>query len=306
MKRILIIGVLLLFTCAAWAQQDPMYTQYMFNQLPVNPAYAGSKDKVSIMLLYRNQWVGFDGAPTTTSLTAHGPVAGTRSSFGGTIVHDVIGISNNYYFTGDYAYRIDLGKYRVSMGVSAEFKRQQMKWNNTNPLDQFDSNIPPAADNVNLPNFGGGIYVDADAFYFGVATPRLLENDLDYTNGVASVNSSAKQQRHFFAMAGFIKDLTPTVKMKPAVLAKFTDNAPLEFDLNLSFLFSEKIWLGATYRTGDSFDLIFQVIFDNIRVGYAYDYTLTRLNSYNNGTHEILISVELDNKVKGIYHPRYF
>lgn len=291
---------------AASAQQDPMYTQYMFNQLPVNPAYAGSKDRLAALVLHRAQWVGFEGAPNTTSFTVHSPIAGSRSSFGVTVVHDQIGISNNIHLKGDYAYRIDFGNWRLAMGVSGEMKRQQMSWNRVNPLQPFDPNLPAGADNVSLPNFGGGIYIDTDRFYVGAAMPRLLENDLDYTSGIASVTSAARQRRHYYFMGGAIFDLSSNVKFKPAILTKFTDNAPVSIDINTSFLFSEKVWLGATFRNGDSIDLIAQMIFGDFRVGYAYDYTLTQLNAYNRGTHEILLEFNVQRKVKGIYHPRYF
>jgi type IX secretion system PorP/SprF family membrane protein len=224
----------------------------------------------------------------------------------GTLVSDRIGISDNIYFTGSYAYRIDFEKFRVAMGLSAEFKRQQMHWDMVNPLIPIDPNLPELPGNKMLPNFGAGLYIDADKFYVGVSTPRLLENKLDYTNGVGTLTTSAKQKRHLYFMGGFIMKINDDVKFKPAALVKYTDNAPLEIDFNTSFLFSERLWLGATFRTGDSFDLTAQIIFKNFRIGYAYDYTLTQQNAYSRGTHEILITAELDNKVKGIYHPRYF
>ena len=305
-KLLLIIALLAAYLHKAEAQQDPMYTQYMFNQLVLNPAYAGSKDRLEAILLYRTQWVGFDGAPETFALSVHSPIFGQKSNVGLTVVQDKIGISENYYFTGYYAFRLDFEKFRLSMGLNAEAKRQQMRWELSNPFDLSDPNIPRTADNITLPNFGMGLYIDSDKFYAGIATPRLLENDLDYTNGQATVNSSARQRRHFYLMGGFIMDISRQVKFKPATLIRYTDNAPVSVDVNGSFLFAEKLWLGATWRNGDSFDVLAQFVLGNMRLGYAFDYTTTQLNNYNQGTHEIMFSILLDNNSKGIHHPRYF
>ena len=307
MKKALLF-FLLLWVCQqeAFAQQDPMYTQYMFNQLVINPAYTGSKDQVDAVLLYRTQWVGFDGAPETTSLSVHSPIFGKSSNIGVSFVHDQIGISENYYITGYYAYRIDFDKFRLSMGINAEFKRQQMRWELTNPLDFGDLAIPATADNINIPNFGAGVYLDADRFYLGIATPRLLQNDLDYTNGQPSVASSAQQKRHIYLMGGFIMDISRDVKFKPSTAIRYTNNAPLSIDINASFLFADRVWAGATWRNGDSFDIIAQLMLGKFRIGYSFDYTTTQLNAYNQGTHEIMIGLGIENRSKGIHHPRYF
>lgn len=311
MKKLTIILIVLLGyffdTNEAQAQQDPMYTQYMFNQLVLNPAYAGSKDRFSAMLLYRTQWVGFEGAPKTTTFSAHAPFLHQSMAIGGTFVNDEIGIAHNLYFTGYYAYRLKLTELlRLSFGLSAELKRQQMSWTQSSPLFPLDPNLPAGDQSKSLPNFGFGMYMDHDNYYIGLTAPRIVENKLDFTNGIGSIESSAKQRRHLYLMGGFIMDVSKDVKFKPAALIKYTDNAPFEFDLNLSALFAERIWLGMTFRTGDSFDVIAQFVLDNMRIGYAYDYSLTKLQQFNNGSHEIMISIEIDKKSKGVHHPRYF
>ena len=307
MKKIVaLLAIIVMASLDGKAQQDPMYTQYMFNQLVLNPGYTGSKDALDVMLLYRTQWVGFEGAPKTTVLSAHTPIFGNKSNVGASLVHDAIGISENYHFTGYYSYRLDFSKFRVSMGLNAELKQQEMNWQRVDPFNLRDPNIPAGADNITLPNFGVGLYIDSDKMYAGIAIPRLLENDLDYNSGQSNVNSSARQFRHFYAMGGFIMDVSRDVKFKPAALVKYTENAPLEVDVNASFLFAEKFWLGATWRTGDSFDIIAQFMLKNMRIGYSFDYTTTQLNNYNQGSHEILIGITLDPKSKGIHHPRYF
>jgi len=306
-KLILLLLVIVGLSWRAEAQQDPMYTQYMFNQLVLNPAYAGSKDRLSAMLLYRTQWVGFEGAPKTTTFSIHTPFLKQNMAVGATFVNDEIGIANNLYFTGYYAYRLKLTENtRLSFGLSAEMKRQQLSWSQANPLFQLDPNIPTGDPARTLPNFGTGLYLDNDKYYIGFAVPRVIENNLDFTNGIGSLESSAKQQRHYYLMGGFIMDVSKDVKFKPALLIKHTVNSPLELDLNLSALFAERLWLGMTFRTGDSFDVIAQFVLDKMRIGYAYDYSLTKLNQFNSGSHEIMITIEIDKKSKGVHHPRYF
>jgi len=275
--------------------------------LVLNPAYAGSKDRLSAMLLYRTQWVGFEGAPKTTTFSIHTPFLKQNMAVGATFVNDEIGIANNLYFTGYYAYRLKLTENtRLSFGLSAEMKRQQLSWSQANPLFQLDPNIPTGDPARTLPNFGTGLYLDNDKYYIGFAVPRVIENNLDFTNGIGSLESSAKQQRHYYLMGGFIMDVSKDVKFKPALLIKHTVNSPLELDLNLSALFAERLWLGMTFRTGDSFDVIAQFVLDKMRIGYAYDYSLTKLNQFNSGSHEIMITIEIDKKSKGVHHPRYF
>lgn len=309
MKKIAIILMLIFGYCwDAQAQQDPMYTQYMFNQLVLNPAYAGSKDRLSAMLLYRTQWVGFEGAPKTTTFSAHTPFLHQHMALGLTFVNDEIGIASNQYLTGSYAYRLKLSQNaRLSFGLSVEGKNQQLSWSATNPLfNQIDPNLPAGDQSKMLFNFGSGVYLDHDKYYVGFSIPRIVENKLDYTNGLGTAESSAQQQRHMYLMGGFIMDVNKDVKFKPAMLVKYTDNAPLIVDVNLSALFAERLWLGMTFRTGDSFDIIAQFVLDKMRIGYAYDYSITRLNQFNNGSHEIMISIEIDKQSKGVHHPRYF
>jgi len=310
MKKLTILLLFITgFVFKSQAQQDPLYTQYMFNQLVINPAYAGSKDRLSAMLLYRTQWVGFEGAPQTTTFSIHTPFLKERMAVGATFVNDEIGLAHNLYFTGYYAYRFKLTENtRLSFGLSAEVKRQQMDWSQANPLfSLLDPNIPVGDPSRTLPNFGVGAYLDNDNYYIGFAVPRVVENKLDFTNGLTTiVESTAQQQRHFYLMGGFIMDVNKDVKFKPAALIRYTDNAPLAVDVNLSALFAERLWLGMTFRTGDSFDIIAQFVLDRMRIGYAYDYTVTRLRQFNSGSHEIMITIELDGKTKGVHHPRYF
>ena len=288
------------------AQQDAMYTQYFANQLVINPAYAGSRDALSVLGLYRNQWVGFDGAPVSQTLTAHTPILGGRSNVGLSFIHDKIGISENLFLNASYAFRVDFGAWRLSMGLQGQISRRQMNWANSNPLDQGDPDIPFSRTNLFLPNVGAGLYIDSKSFYLGLAVPHILENELDFARN-NNIQDLAQFRRHFFAMGGLVFDLSRDLKLRPGALVKFVNNAPTELDLNLGLFIKDKLLLGGTFRTGDSYDVFAQFWFtENLRLGYAYDFTFTQLSPYNTGSHEILLGIDLKKKRKGFDHPRYF
>lgn len=304
-----ILLILALFTfCLAQAQQDPMYTMYMFNKLPINPGYAGSSGGVSATMLYRTQWVGFEGSPTTAAFSLDAPLFNDISGVGISVVQDELGISENLYLSGYFAYRFQAFGGTMGLGISGEIKRQQMNWSEVNPLDRTDPNLTYTNDNLFLPNVGVGIYWQSETAFAGVSMPRIIENDLDYNpTGITTFTSSAAQRRHFFGMAGFIATLSSELKLRPMALVKYVENAPVEVDLNLAALISDLIWVGAGYRTDDSYSAMVTLnLGDNFRLGYAHDFTYTRLNAYHNGTHEIMLGFDLGKREKGVYHPRYF
>lgn len=306
--RLIYSLIFLTFSFKVFAQQDPMYTKYMFNKLVINPAYAGSKDRASAIMLYRAQWTGFEGAPKTAAFSIHSPLSGEASKvgLGLSIVNDIIGISNDTEITGHYAYRTKLGRGRLSMGLSAQIKRRQMDWTNTNPTIQDDPSIPFVDTDIFLPNFGVGFYYDTDYFFASLSAPRLLQNKLDFNGNSVSFTSEARQKRHYYGMLGGIFQVNPDILFKPSILAKFEPASPFELDINMSVLFYETFWLGGTWRSGDSFDVIVHFFIKDMRIGYAHDFTLTRLNAHHNGSHEIMIGFDLKKKKRGLDHPRYF
>lgn len=308
MKKILLISIFSLFAGGIMAQQTPMFTQFFCNTLFQNPAYAGSRDGLVANMIYRNQWVGFDGAPKTLGFSVHTPIFRETSGVGLSLFHDKIGISDYKSLQLSYAYRIDFGKNRrLAMGLSGEVIRYQMLWQESTPFDQFDSRIPYTNNDLFMPNFTAGIYFDTEKFYVGVSVPQMIENKLDFDSNAVNTESAAKQKRHYYAMGGALIPINEEILLKPATLLKYTPNAPLGADLNVSAIFKNTILLGATYRTGDSFDFIVEFFFKNrFCIGYAYDITLTKLHHYNNGTHEILLSVDFGKKPRGLDHPRYF
>lgn len=308
LRTFCLLACLLLAPAVLRAQQDPMYTMYVFNKLPLNAAYAGSTGKISATLLHRTQWAGFEGAPRTSAFSIHAPFFKEKSGIGLAIVHDRLGIQENLSLSGQYAYRIDLGGSRLAMGLSGEIQRQQMRWNNTNPLQQLDPGIPFTNDNLFLPNFGAGIYWDSDRFFAGLSVPRLLENKLDYTGGQAGFTTvQARQSRHYLLMAGAMFEVSHEIKLRPSAMARYTANAPVTVDMNLSALLYDVLWVGGGYRVGDAFNLMAVLQLKGwMQVGYSHDFTHTRLNAYHNGTHEIILTMDLGKRAKGLYHPRYF
>ncbi len=307
MRKFLLLGIALSWAYLATAQQDPMYTMYMFNKLPINPGYAGSSETLTATALYRTQWVSFEGAPQTAAFSIDAPLFNDLSGVGLSIVQDELGISENLHVAGYFAYRFPLLGGKLGLGISGEVKRQQMNWSEVNPLDRVDPNLDYTNDNLFLPNVGVGLYWQSETMFLGASMPRIMENDLDYTPTGMNIVSRATQRRHFFGMAGFVTTLSSELRLRPMALVKYVENAPVEIDLNLSALISDMIWVGAGYRTDDSYSAMVQLNINNrFRIGYAHDFTYTRLNAYHNGTHEIMLGIDFSKKEKGVYHPRYF
>lgn len=292
------------FTQNIFAQQDPMFTQYMFNTLAVNPGYAGSRGALNITGLYRNQWVGIDGAPTTQNLYAHTPIINKNMAVGLSIVNDKIGPLNQTMMYGDYSYTIKVTeKSKLAFGLKAGVNIIKGKYTE---VDITTPNDDAFATNINykpLPNFGFGMYYHSERWYVGLSTPKLLENKIEATIDYTKLS----ERRHFFLIAGYVFDINETVKFKPSTLIKVTAGAPVSIDLTANFLFHDRIWLGASYRVSDSFSALLQLqLNDQLRLGYAYDYTLSKLSKYNYGTHEIMLSYDFIFRKDKILSPRYF
>jgi len=305
----IVIVVLWVMACVAssMAQQEPMYTQFFSNQMILNPAYTGSRDVISATAFYRNQWTGFEGAPVTQTVNLHAPVFKGSSGAGLTLQHDKIGITETSILGGSYAYRIDLGKARLAFGLNGELRLQQMNWAKANPLEANDPNISYANRSLFLPNLGTGIYLDGERFFLGASIPRLLESELKYATGSQSAAHLAQLRRHFYLSGGLALKVSDNIVFRPQVLVKYVVNAPLQVDLNLGLVLKDKVWVGGTLRTHDSMDFFLQYnINKKLRMGYAFDYAITRLNNYSNGTHELMMSVDLGKNRNGFFHPRYF
>ncbi len=307
MKKFTTFIILLLLVQFASAQQEVWYSMFFSNKVLLNPAYTGSRDALNITAFHRDQWVGFEGTPVSQSVTVHTPIFKKKMGLGLSLEHDKIGINNAFSLQFSYAYRVQFNFGRLALGAHGQIKRDEMNWASTNPNSVTDNSIPYSNNSVFMPNAGAGIYFDNDFMYLGASVPYLIENEIEYSQNSATVSTGAKRNRHYYFMAGGIITLNDNLLMKPAAMARYVENSPIEVDFNLSFLINEFLWLGASARTGQTYSAIIQVYpRKNIQVGYAYDFTSTKLSNHQSGTHEIMISIEFGRKVKGFDNPRYF
>lgn len=306
MKKTVIVLLTLLSAVVLHAQQEAMFTHYMYNTLGVNPAYAGSRDALTITALHRSQWVGFEGAPRTQTLTLHMPVYTDAVNLGLSVINDKIGPIHSTAVYIDYAFRFNITeKSKLALGLKMGFNNYNF---NLSGLQVNTGNDPAfmVNDGAFSPNIGFGIYFDCESFYAGLSTPKLFENNYAYS--VPNDNIS-DEERHFYLIAGGIVPLSSNLKLKPTGLVKVVPGAPIEVDLTASFLFYERFQLGAMYRTGDALGALVGVyITDQLSVGYSFDWSFVNETSkYNDGSHEIMLRYDLFFRDKRrIRSPRYF
>ena len=303
-NRLLGIFIGLLATTSCFGQQDPMFSNYMFNTLSVNPGYAGTREALSTLFLHRNQWVGIDGAPTTNTFTAHSPIQLYNLGAGLSLVQDELGPVKQTSIYGDIAYRIKTGtKSHLSLGIKGGVNVYGANLVNLDINDQGDNSFSQDISSSPSPNFGFGLYYYTDRYYIGASTPKLLKNQfLDDNTGIES-----EEDRHLFLIAGYVFDLNADIKFKPSILAKVVDGAPLSLDASANLLFFDRLWLGAFWRRQDAVGALAQFwITNQFRVGYAYGYTTSELTDFNSGSHEILIGYDFLFKKGKVKSPRYF
>lgn len=288
------------------AQQDPMYTQYMENLLTLNPAYAGSRDVFSMMAVSRNQWVTMPSAPVTRSLSMHAPVNGTNMGLGLSVLNDEFDPVKQTGIYIDYSYTLYFSNRRsLALGLKAGANFYEAGISDLTTVDPDD---PTFANDINrsfLPNLGIGAFYYTQKYYFGLSVPKLIENKIN-KNGV-STQSISREEMHVFFMAGYVFDINRIVKFKPSILTKYVKNAPVSLDATGTFLFYDRLWLGAMYRVGDSFGALFQIQATNqLKIGYSYDLPVNKLGAYNKGTHEIMATFDFNFGRGRVRSPRYF
>jgi len=304
MKKLIIAFVALLaYSSTSFAQQDPQYTQYMYNQAVINPAYAGSKDNLSIVGLYRNQWTGFDGAPKTITLSGHSPV-GERTGLGLSVISDQHGPvkENNIY--ADFSYSFNVGEStKLALGIKGGVTLHDIALNSGtttavpgDPL--FASDVSSAT-----PNAGIGAFFYSDKYYVGLSMPNMLKSVHLDENG----KKYGSEIQHYFLTAGYVFQITDNTKFKPSFLVKSSFDAPISFDVNANFLFFDKFEIGASYRNEDSVSGLVGFAFsENIRIGYAYDYVLTDISEAAPASHEVFLQFDLNFPKKVSRSPRFF
>ncbi len=340
-----ILVLVLLYSLQADAQQDPMFTKYMFNSLIYNPGYAGSHEYMSINAIYRNQWYGWNqglekgkgGAPVSQTLTVHSPVS-ERVGLGLNLINDKIGASSTTAAYAAYAYRIPFGEGKISLGLQAGVKYWRADWSQLNYKDPQATDPSFAGNNWSqwIPNVGAGVYYYAEKFYLGFGVPHLIEFDINKNdNGLPQNGKGAKWYRHYYLSSGAAIPIkhNENLVFKPSLLIKsvgFLSNfatqgdevkpigAPTEFDIDLSLLFRQTFWIGTSFRSSfeavfsdkssyDSGDIWMALYLKNgVRIGAAYDYSLTRIQNHSIGSFEVMLGYDFNYEIDKINTPRYF
>jgi type IX secretion system PorP/SprF family membrane protein len=301
-----LVVLILLVSSTAKAQQHPMYSQYMFNMMNINPAYAGSRGVGTVTALYRNQWEGIEGAPKTASVGFDMPVKTKKIGIGFQVYDDKLGIERTSGFNASYAFRIQLTESgTLSLGLQAGLLNYRANYTESVTFQPGD---PAFSRNISgiLPAAAAGIYYNSDKFYLGVSTPALLNTKISYDN-VASVSGVTGRDMHLYLASGFVVNLNRDLVLKPSLLVKAVSGAPVEYDMNANLWISNTIAFGFSYRTGDAYVGMAELqLSRQFRIGYAYDKTFNSLGNLNTGTHELMLRYEFGSTNGKVASPRYF
>ncbi|MEN7546375.1 type IX secretion system membrane protein PorP/SprF [Rapidithrix thailandica] len=320
MKRYLLIVLLFISYSLVNAQHLPLLGNYMFNGLTINPAYAGSRKALSIAATHRTQWAGFEGAPTTQVLSAHGRLERQKLGLGLMFLKDKIGLTNQYGAYGTLAYYVDfkdksrkrvnksyrryrlfhrLKESKLSFGLQFGYSHVRTNWSQAILEEENDPLFTDIPNYEFVPNVGVGMYYYNDVFFAGLSAPNLLN-----TNG--SPFGDERTFGNFLFSTGFLLNLNEYIQWQPSTLLRYIENSPVQFDINSNFIFYEKLLAGLSYRHQDALIPIVQLyVSDQFRVGYTYEVGISDLKKYHHGSHEILLMYEFRFKSK-VMHPKYF
>jgi len=302
MKKVIII--LLLVNMPVFAQQDAQYTNYMYNTININPAYAGSRGVMSIFGLHRTQWTGLDGAPVTNAVSINTPIENSNLGIGLSFVNDRIGASDESTISADLSYTIQSTSiYKLSFGMKATANLLNVDYTKLNRYDLIDPKFKNNVENKFSPNIGAGAYFYSDKLYVGLSVPNFLQSDIFNDN----TSTTSLERLHYYLIGGYVFDLSSSIQFKPAFMCKTVVGSPLQVDLSANFLFNEKFVLGAAWRWDAAMSLMagFQVN-HKLYIGYGYDLETTQLSNYNSGSHEIFLRFELSKDPERIVSPRFF
>ena len=309
-KKILMVVVLTIGSLSIHAQQAPMYTHYMNNTLVINPAYAGSRDALTVTSINRMQWVGFEGAPITNTLTMHMPLRNKHVGLGLSIMNDKIGPSNNTSVYVDYAYIMNLTENsKLALGLSAGANLIQTDLNSLQLDNPDDPAFQQDIKNHVTPDVGFGVYYSRERFYAGISVPNLFQNSYSVVNQDNENTVIGREQRHYFFIAGALFNISEDLAFKPTTFVKLTPGAPIQADLTGSFIIMKRLLFGAMIRTGDAVGgLIGLDITDQLHVGYSYDWSYgLQTGLYNKGSHELVLRYDfISFGKKQIHSPRNF
>ncbi|MEI6019523.1 MAG: type IX secretion system membrane protein PorP/SprF [Bacteroidota bacterium] len=307
--------VLIIFSGNYYAQYDAMFSQYMFNEVSINPAYAGSKGAMSATMLHRQQWVNFPGRPVTTSFSLHGPMMGDKMGAGLTVLNDRIGVLNRNLIYASYAYRIKLNKNsNLSFGVMTGVDNQINKYSNLKISDAngngvSDPTFSQSTPNLTAMNFGSGIYFNTKTFYAGLSVPRMLDNygRFNYVGQSYKVTKLDPSKFTYYFVVGNLFKINNDLKLRANAMVKAVQNAPVQLDLGANLLINNIIWTGLSYRSNSAATLLLGVQANKqLLVSYNFDYGLNSIQKYSQGSHEIVVNYLFSYKGKKIVTPRYF
>lgn len=287
----------------SYAQQDAQFTQYMYNTININPAYAGSRGFMSLFALHRTQWVGLDGAPVTNSFSINTPIGNSKMGVGISFLNDRIGPTNENEISADVSYSIRTSEsFRLSFGLKVTANVFNLDVSRLNPVSQNDPQFQ-SLNNSFTPNFGAGLYLHSEKTYIGLSVPNFIESNKYDSNSVAMF----KEKMIYYLIAGHVFDIGENLKFKPSLLTKIVTGAPLQVDVSGNFLISKKFVVGGAYRWSAALTAMtgFQIS-EGIFVGYGYDKETTNLANYNSGSHEIFLRFELSKTYNKITSPRFF
>lgn len=300
-----LIGLFLLTAATAGAQQDAQYTQFMYNKLGFNPAYAGSVESTNVQAVIRQQWLGLNNAPSSQLATFNTPLTSNGTGVGARLSRVTVGLEQQYQVEGSYAYRIPIGRgSRLGMGLSASARYFNVEYQNANPVQGGgqDIAIPGATESKVLPNFGAGIYVDGPSYYVGISIPRLLQNDIDLGSEETIISREA---RHFYFMGGYKFRINEKFSLEPQMLAKYVSGAPFDADFNVTAYVGPSIFTGLSYRLGgngggESASVLFGTyVSDHISMCVAYDLGLSDLKSSQSGSVELAVAYSFGGRSTG-------
>jgi type IX secretion system PorP/SprF family membrane protein len=302
MKTRILLFALMFTGMLSYAQQDAQFTQYMYNTINVNPAYAGSRGALSIFALHRTQWVGLDGAPVTNAVSMNTPINGSNVGLGISIINDRIGPTHENTISADISYFIRTSEtFKLSFGIKATGNTFDLDQTKLNPVDATD----PSLLNFNKfnPNIGAGVYLHSDKAYVGLSIPNFIESKRYNDNEIAIF----KEKINYYLIAGYVFDLDDSIKFKPALLTKMVSGAPLQVDVSGNFMFNDRFVVGVAYRWSAALSAMvgFQIS-DGLFIGYGFDNETTNLKNYNSGSHEVFLRYEIFNNLSKITTPRFF
>lgn len=307
MRKLIVIIILIFVGLESFAQQDALVSQYMFNGLFLNPAYAGSHNYWTSSLSSRHQWVNFEGAPKTFIAAVDGPILAKNMGLGFILLNDQIGVSNQNAIIGNYAYQVKLKEgHKLAFGTSVGFSQFSARLNDLTIWDENDAVFSENLVSNIIPRFGFGMYYFSENAYAGFSIPTLLAYEKGKEFNM-DVSKASFLQRHYLLTGGLVFDLNEDLKLKPSTLIKYTPNAPVQMDLNLGLLYKDMFWVGSSYRSGDA--MVVMVEYQTnlfFRIGYAYDITFSDIRKYSSGSHEIVIGIDFGKELVAKKTPRYF